>query len=773
LGKLADILIKIRADSSEALRETQKVRAAFTSLGRDAQNAGQAVALGLGAPLVALGGASVKAFADIDSLKRGLVAVTNSSAEAEKQFSSLREVAKLPGLGLPEAIKGAINLQAVGYSAGEAERMLRVFGNAIATVGGGREELAGIIVQLQQMGSKAKVTAEDLKPMINNLPMIGKALKDLYGTVDTEQLQKMGIGPQKLIADLMRELEKIPAFAGGLKNEMENVKDSFTITFAEIGKTLEGPMSSALKTVSEGLQSVAEFAKEHPTVTKMGFAIGALAASAAGAVFVFGVLADKGAALYAAMLRLLPLIGGATGGLIGIGLAALAAGAIYAYQSWSDLDQKMAEAEGGGAWAPLKDATKWTREMGTAMGDLGVKVSRDVAPAVKTTSEELAKMTKVFWETHDRYEQAVKDVESYVEVNRQLKAANIELQISERVLAETFANASEAMGNASKKQVAIMGMRLDQASVWREMARAQQQAVDGATELAAKVQDTIALSDKLPPILQREADGYENIVRAAEQQGQAQFKVNKGMQEISTVLTNMNQNIADAIINWKGFGDTAVSIAKSVGKAILSQIVGSLMETTKLIPRVMSGLGGIFNAVGLGGVMGTAGRTATSAASAASGAGSAASAASGIAGAAGQAAGAGLSATMGMVTGAISAVSGIIGNFQFMAMNKSLDLIEKETRYSQIHLLHLLEKANQYWPWMEHAHSRLVQMVNNGLGVFNQPGDAGLRIVGAAAGDSGTTVNISLSGANLLTSRAMDDFIDEMVTRMRQRGIRF
>jgi hypothetical protein len=46
----------------------------------------------------------------------------------------------------------------------------------------------------------------------------------------------------------------------------------------------------------------------------------------------------------------------------------------------------------------------------------------------------------------------------------------------------------------------------------------------------------------------------------------------------------------------------------------------------------------------------------------------------------------------------VSAISGVIGNFQMAGMNKTLDLIEKEVRYSQIHLLHILENTNAYLP---------------------------------------------------------------------------
>ena len=59
----------------------------------------------------------IDAAVTMESLTRGLTAVAGSAKEAELQMADLREVAKLPGLGLEEAMRGSINLQAAGLSA--------------------------------------------------------------------------------------------------------------------------------------------------------------------------------------------------------------------------------------------------------------------------------------------------------------------------------------------------------------------------------------------------------------------------------------------------------------------------------------------------------------------------------------------------------------------------------------------------------------------------------------------------------------------------------
>ena len=72
--------------------------------------------------------------------------------------------------------------------------------------------------------------------------------------------------------------------------------------------------------------------------------------------------------------------------------------------------------------------------------------------------------------------------------------------------------------------------------------------------------------------------------------------------------------------------------------------------------------------------------------------------------------GAGLTGIVGAVGSVVSAVSGVIGNFQLARQEGTLNAIEKEVRYSQIHLLNLLNKANEYWPYSKTMWESLIRM---------------------------------------------------------------
>lgn len=73
--------------------------------------------------------------------------------------------------------------------------------------------------------------------------MVASAVKKLYGTVDTEQIQsqmsKAGINSTQFINQLITELEKLPKVSGGVKNALENLQDTFFKSFAKIGETID------------------------------------------------------------------------------------------------------------------------------------------------------------------------------------------------------------------------------------------------------------------------------------------------------------------------------------------------------------------------------------------------------------------------------------------------------------------------------------------------------------------------------------------------------
>lgn len=117
----------------------------------------------------------------------------------------------------------------------------------------------------------------------------------------------------------------------------------------------------------------------------------------------------------------------------------------------------------------------------------------------------------------------------------------------------------------------------------------------------------------------------------------------------------------------------------------------------------------------------------------------------------------GLTGIIGAAASVGSLISGIVGNFQNAKQETTLNAIEHEVRYSQIHLLNTLIKANDFWPYMKLTWESLIRMEGRQ----------------ANPSESGGGVTIDMSGAYLLSDSQLDDFADKFVGRLKSRGIKF
>lgn len=314
------------------------------TLGGGFQSAGLALSATLTAPLVALAYSSVNTAKDMESLQMGLKAVTKEAGPLSAQLTRLKEVAKLPGLGLKEAIQGSINLQATGLSANTAERALMAFGNALATVGKGKAELSGVITALSQIQSKGKVSAEEINQLAERLPQIRVAMQAAFGTADTEALAKMGITANTFIEQIIGEFEKLPKVGQTSALAFENFADAVEAAILPLGQAILPILISAMEAVTPIIQQVSTaFANAGPMIQTAVLAIGALVALAGPVLLFVGTILSMAGAIAAGVAALgglaaikVAVVGALAAAIpvivkVGLVLAALAAAAVALY----------------------------------------------------------------------------------------------------------------------------------------------------------------------------------------------------------------------------------------------------------------------------------------------------------------------------------------------------------------------------------------------------------------------------------------------------------
>jgi tape measure domain-containing protein len=125
----------------------------------------------------------------------------------------------------------------VGLDARLAERALLGFGNALALVGGGKDDLEGVILGLSQIISKGTVSAEEINQIAERVPQIRQLMKTAFGTADTEAISKR-VTPQQFISKIIDALETLPKATEGAKNAFENFGDLFDRVVTQIGRSL-------------------------------------------------------------------------------------------------------------------------------------------------------------------------------------------------------------------------------------------------------------------------------------------------------------------------------------------------------------------------------------------------------------------------------------------------------------------------------------------------------------------------------------------------------
>lgn len=198
---------------------------------------------------------------------------------------------------------------------------------------------------------------------------------------------------------------------------------------------------------------------------------------------------------------------------------------------------------------------------------------------------------------------------------------------------------------------------------------------------------------------------------------------------VSTVITNFSQDIAKSLFDGEGsFGEKCTEMLKGLGKAVMSTFVEPAMAAlTSLMQGVIAdliggkGFGGIKDSIVdagkvFKGIFGKGGEVEEGAKHTGDvlGGGSSAAGGGGAGGGAGSAIGSGLSGWISAVSGVVTAISSVIGNFQMAKMETTLNAIEHETRYSQIHLLHILEDGvNKYYPYLEQINGYLWDHFND------------------------------------------------------------
>jgi len=230
------------ADVRSLVKGLNKAERSLRQTAQRLNGIGNTLSRSLTLPLLGIGVAAVKTASDFQSLEKGLGTVMGSASLAKDELKKLQEVARLPGVGLKQAIKASVRLQAVKIEAKAARDLIQELGNAVATVGGGAADMDEVVNQFAQLAASANLTIKDIKVISERIPQFNEILLKAFGTGNAADLNKMFREGKLTVAGFVdsvtTEFQKLPRAEPTLKTAIENITIEFQKGLAVLGMSI-------------------------------------------------------------------------------------------------------------------------------------------------------------------------------------------------------------------------------------------------------------------------------------------------------------------------------------------------------------------------------------------------------------------------------------------------------------------------------------------------------------------------------------------------------
>jgi tape measure domain-containing protein len=367
IGKL---LLKLGIDTTNLDKELGKVEKSMTRFGQNMSNLGSTLTQSLTLPIIGVGAAALKSFADMEKLQNGLIAIMGNSQAAAIELEKLRKVAENPGLALPQVVKASASLQSTGLSADAARETIVQFGNAVARAGGGADVFDRVTFALSQVSSASKITQEDLNQLKEALPEFGNVIKNEFGETTAEGLRSLNISNQEFIQRTVEALSKLERAKGGLGNAFDNLKDNVTASLAELGKVINTSLNveGIFSALSDKINYLVEgFKKLNPETQSFIIYTGLVVAAIGPAIFIVGKMITTFGALAGTTKMIIENFKKLKGAVIGAfttilanpailavvaAIAAVGAIALYVYDNWEAFASRFQN-----IWINIKNST--------------------------------------------------------------------------------------------------------------------------------------------------------------------------------------------------------------------------------------------------------------------------------------------------------------------------------------------------------------------------------------------------------------------------------
>lgn len=290
-----DINIRIGARLDGLQRGIKKAQSQLSRFSDFAEQVGGNLTTRLTLPILGVGGAAVKTFAEFDRIEKGLATLNGGVKGGAESFKRLNDIVldTRTTLDLRTAALGAQRLQGAGLSAAFAESTIKQLGIAATVSGSAIDDVGGVIRQFTQIIGKNKIEQEDLNTILDRMPALGAVIKEEFGTSTAEGIRDTGISMQEFVARVTKAIEQNESFQsvqGGLAKSFESFNNAVKVGIRPLGEAIAQSLNleENLKKLSDFITRTSQaFADLNPGVQK--FIVGGAAAAAALGPLVLGI----------------------------------------------------------------------------------------------------------------------------------------------------------------------------------------------------------------------------------------------------------------------------------------------------------------------------------------------------------------------------------------------------------------------------------------------------------------------------------------------------
>lgn len=247
--------------SEARLQKWQKRTENIAKLGNKITNVGKGLTVGVTLPVLAMGGAMVKASADMEAMQQQLSTMLGSEEAGAKMFKEITNMASKTPFGTKELMQATNTMLGFGISQKKVLPLMNQLGDIS---GGNAERFQSLALAFSQVSSAGKLQGQDLMQMINAgfnpLESIAKRTGKSVGYWK-EQMSK-----GKVTVEMVEQAMKDATSEGGRFFKMmekqsktalgqwSTFQDELNMLLADFGKIILPYAIKGLQKLSETLQ---------------------------------------------------------------------------------------------------------------------------------------------------------------------------------------------------------------------------------------------------------------------------------------------------------------------------------------------------------------------------------------------------------------------------------------------------------------------------------------------------------------------------------------